>query len=56
MPDRAIYGVTLTVDHADEVKSLQQLRGRVVVYGKATTLLGEYFKTAAAVLIRESGW
>jgi putative peptide zinc metalloprotease protein len=56
IPDRAIYGVTLAATRPADAAMIQQLRGRVIVYGKAQTLFGEYFKTAAAVLIRESGW
>jgi len=55
-PDHAIYGVTLKAQRPADASMLQQVRGRVVVYGKAKTLFGEYFNTAAAVLIRESGW
>lgn len=56
IPDRAVYGITLTVISAAGALPVQQVRGKVVVYGEAKTLFFEYFKTAAAVLIRESGW
>ena len=56
IPDRAIYGVTLSVKEPGAIEGMRQLRGRVVVRAESRTLAGRYFETAAAVVIRELGW
>jgi putative peptide zinc metalloprotease protein len=54
VPESSIYGVTLTAADASPA-TLRELRGRVVIRGRARTVLGRYLETAVAVVIRESG-
>ena len=56
IPDRAIYGVTLSVKEARAIDGTRQLRGRVIIRAEPRTLARTYFETAAAVLMRELGW
>ncbi len=56
IPAHSIYKVTLRVTGIDK-QSLPQgeRRGQAVIYGRPATLLGDFVKTAGALLIRESG-
>jgi hypothetical protein len=56
IPERSIYGVTLAVIRLPPGMALQQQRGRVVIHGECRSLMGDFFRTLVAVLIRESGW
>ncbi|MFO1257962.1 MAG: HlyD family efflux transporter periplasmic adaptor subunit [Gammaproteobacteria bacterium] len=55
MPEKAIYRVTLEVVEGEAPGKLQTMRGKVVIQGAAQSFLGDYLKSALAVLIRESG-
>ena len=57
VPEHAVYRVVLTVrDPAVAATVGRVQRGQVVIYGQPKTLLGDVFRSALAVLIRESGW
>lgn len=57
IPDQAIYRVVLQVQPDDlPTSAAHVLRGRVVIDGDRRSLLGGYMRTAATVLIRETGW
>ena len=57
VPEHAVYRVVLAVrDPATAAAVGRVQRGQVVIYGQAKTLLGDVFRSALAVLIRESGW
>jgi putative peptide zinc metalloprotease protein len=56
IPEQSIYRVVLAVDTDVAKESLRVLRGRVVIDADRRSLLGGYFRTAATVLIRETGW
>lgn len=55
LPEKAIYRVVLEVVEAEIPDALHVMRGKVVIQGAAQSFLGDYFKTALAVVIRESG-
>jgi len=46
--------VVLSVDDPQAAHRAQ--RGHLVIYGSPKTLLGDFLRTALAVLVRESGW
>ncbi len=54
VPEQAVYRVVLTVDDPQAAHRAQ--RGHLVIYGSPKTLLGDFLRTALAVLVRESGW
>ncbi len=56
IPAHSVYKVTLRVTGIDR-QSLPQgeRRGLAVIYGRPATLLGDFVKTAGALLVRESG-
>lgn len=56
IPERAVYRVVLTVDTADGPAPTRVLRGAVVIYGKPKSLAGDFLRSGAALLVRESGW
>lgn len=56
VPEKAIYRVTLVAERGEHPATLQVVRGRVVVFGKPKSLLGDFARSAAALLVRESGW
>jgi putative peptide zinc metalloprotease protein len=57
IPQQAIYRVVLQVQPGSfEPTASHSLRGRVVIDGERKSLLGDYLRTAATVIIREAGW
>ncbi len=56
IPERAVYRVVLVVDGAVDPVPTRVLRGAVVIYGKPKSLAGDFLRSGAALLIRESGW
>lgn len=56
IPEQALYRVTLHVDKLPEQGFDQVERGQVLISGEAESILGYYFTTALAVVIRESSW
>lgn len=53
VPDKALYRVVLEAEGVPD--ALRTQRGSVIISGRPRSLLGEYLRTAASVLIRESG-
>ena len=57
VPEHALYRVVLKVRDAEAAAAVGRVqRGQVVIEGAPKTLLGDVFRSALAVLIRESGW
>ena len=57
VPDHAVYRVVLRVEDAAGAREADKVqRGHLVIYGTPKTLLGDFLRTALAVLVRESGW
>lgn len=55
IPERAVYRVVLAVQDADAPPG-RVLRGSVTIHGEPKSLAGDFIRSAAALLIRESGW
>lgn len=55
VPDRAVYRVALRITESIDAGTSSQ-RGQVVIYAEPTALLGDYFRAAVGVLVRESGF
>jgi putative peptide zinc metalloprotease protein len=56
IPAQSLYKVTFRVTNIDKQSPPQgERRGLVVIYGRPATLLGDFVKTAGALLVRESG-
>jgi putative peptide zinc metalloprotease protein len=55
IPERAVYRVTLSVNHPEQLETLgpQTWRGQVSVHVNADAPAWRYLKQAAAVLVRE---
>ncbi len=58
LPEQALYKVTLEAALPEPASAgpMPTLRGRVVIDGQPRSLLGDSLRSAAAVLVRESGW
>jgi putative peptide zinc metalloprotease protein len=57
IPQQAVYRVMLQVEgNQPGVSAGHALRGRVVINGEGKSLLGDYLRTAATVVLREAGW
>ena len=57
VPEHALYRVVLKVRDAEAAAAVGRVqRGQVVIDGTPKTLLGDVFRSALAVLIRDSGW
>jgi putative peptide zinc metalloprotease protein len=55
IPESSIYGVTLAAVGGSSATVPRELRGEVVIRGRAQSVLGRYLETLVAVVIRESG-
>jgi len=55
IPERAVYRVVLAVDEGEQPPG-HVLRGAVTIYGQPKSLAGDFVRSGAALLIRESGW
>lgn len=55
IPERAVYRVVLAVDEGEQPPG-HVLRGSVTIYGQPKSLAGDFVRSGAALLIRESGW
>jgi len=55
IPERAVYRVVLAVQDADAPPG-RVLRGSVTIHGEPKSLVGDFIRSAAALLIRESDW
>jgi putative peptide zinc metalloprotease protein len=55
VPDRAVYRVALRVIGTVPANT-PSLRGQVVIYATPTTLLGDYLRAVAGLLLKESGF
>lgn len=56
VPETAIYRVTLSVPDDQPVKTTTLLRGSLVLFGVPKSLMGDFMRSALALLIRESGF
>lgn len=56
VPESAVYRVVLAVDPGYAPSSLQLQRGKLVLIGNPKSWLGEYARSAAAVIVREAGF
>lgn len=56
VPERAIYRLTLIAPANERPPMLQALRGKVVIYGRPKSLLGDFMRSTLTLLVRESGW
>ena len=57
VPEHALYRVVLKLRDPQSAAAIGRVqRGQVVIEGAPKTLLGDVFRSALAVLIRESGW
>jgi putative peptide zinc metalloprotease protein len=55
VPDRAIYRVAFSVNETLPQQTFSA-RGKVVIYGSPTTLMGEFLRSAIGTMVRESGF
>ncbi len=55
VPDRAVYRVAFSVKESIS-PNVFSARGKVVIYGSPSTLMGEFLRSAIGTIVRESGF
>jgi len=56
VPETAIYRVTLSLADIERRDTSTLLRGNLVLFGKPKSLLGDFFRSAAALFMRETSF
>lgn len=56
IPNQAIYRIVLEVNNEAKPYVSHAMRGKIIIQGEGKSLIGDYLRSALAVLIRESGW
>lgn len=56
IPEQTLYRVVLKVDAADQLRSVRQERGTVLIEGSRQPLLTDWARSIMALLIREASW